>query len=185
MSRIGRKPIDVPAGVDIKLDGRHITVKGPSGTMSRELPADIVVEIHDKEINVSRPSDDRIHRAMHGLTRTLIANMVEGVTKGYSKSLDIVGTGYRATKQGANLVLQIGYSHPVEIVPAEGITIDVPAPTKITVKGYDKELVGQTAANIRAIRKPEPYHGKGIRYTGEHVALKAGKTGKTGGKGGK
>lgn len=178
-------PIAVPAGVDVKLDGRQITVKGPQGTMSRELPADIGVEIRDTEILVTRPSDGRIHRAMHGLTRTLIANMVEGVTKGFSKSLDIVGTGYRAIKQGSNLVLHVGYSHPVEIVPAEGITIDVPAPNKIIVKGFDKELVGQTAANIRAVRKSEPYHGKGIRYTGERVALKAGKAGKMGKGGGK
>lgn len=180
MSRIGRMPVPVPAGVEVKLDGRHVTVKGPHGTISRELPADITVEIHEEHIDVSRPSDDRIHRSMHGLTRTLIANMVTGVTTGFQKSLEIVGTGYRASKQGENLILQVGYSHQVEIVPENGITIEVPAPTKITIKGIDKELVGQTAANIRAVRKPEVYHGKGIRYAGERVALKAGKAGKGG-----
>ncbi|HHY61594.1 MAG TPA: 50S ribosomal protein L6, partial [Firmicutes bacterium] len=134
----------------------------------------------DGEIRVTRPSDNRLDRSMHGLTRALIANMVHGVTEGFEKSLEIIGTGYRASKQGETLVLQVGYSHPVEIVPENGIQIDVPSPTKITVRGTDKQLVGQTAANIRAVREPEVYHGKGIRYAGERVALKAGKAGKIG-----
>ena len=134
----------------------------------------------DGEIRVTRPSDNRLDRSMHGLTRALIANMVHGVTEGFEKSLEIIGTGYRASKQGETLVLQVGYSHPVEIVPENGIQIDVPSPTKITVRGIDKQLVGQTAANIRAVREPEVYHGKGIRYAGERVALKAGKAGKIG-----
>ena len=182
MSRIGRKPIAVPHGVEVHLDGRHITVRGPKGTIARELPREVMVEVAEGTVNVSRPSDDRIARSMHGLGRTLIANMVDGVTRGFEKSLEIVGTGYRASKQGDNLVLLVGYSHPVQIAPAEGIEIDVPAPNKITVRGIDKELVGQTAANIRAVRQPEVYHGKGIRYAGERVALKAGKTGKAGSK---
>ena len=180
MSRIGRKPVAVPQGVEVHLDGRRITVKGPKGTIARELPRDVMVEVAEGSINVSRPSDGRIARSMHGLCRTLIANMVDGVTSGFEKSLEIVGTGYRASKQGEDLILQVGYSHSVRIVPAEGIHIDVPAPNKITVRGIDKELVGQTAANIRAVREPEVYHGKGIRYAGERVALKAGKTGKAG-----
>ncbi|HAI86280.1 MAG TPA: 50S ribosomal protein L6 [Firmicutes bacterium] len=180
MSRIGKMPVVVPQGVEVHLDGRCVTVKGPKGTIARELPANVMVEVAEGAVHVSRASDDRIARSMHGLSRTLIANMVDGVTSGFEKSLEIVGTGYRASKQGENLILQVGYSHTVQIVPAEGINIEVPAPNKITVRGIDKELVGQTAANIRAVREPEVYHGKGIRYAGEHVALKAGKTGKAG-----
>ncbi|MEA4883213.1 MAG: 50S ribosomal protein L6 [Clostridia bacterium] len=182
MSRIGRKPVLVPSGVKVTLEGHHITVAGPKGTISRSLPSEMIVEVSEGAVNVSRPSDDRVHRSLHGLTRTLVANMVDGVTRGFEKSLEIVGTGYKASKQGETLVLQVGYSHPVEIVPAEGIHIDVPAVSKVTVRGIDKELVGQTAANIRAVREPEVYHGKGIRYVGERVTLKAGKTGKVGAK---
>ncbi|HOK69991.1 MAG TPA: 50S ribosomal protein L6 [Bacillota bacterium] len=180
MSRIGKKPVPVPKGVEVELDGSIITVKGPKGALSQEIPARISVEVADGEIRVTRPSDNRLDRSMHGLTRALIANMVHGVTEGFEKSLEIIGTGYRASKQGETLVLQVGYSHPVEIVPENGIQIDVPSPTKITVRGIDKQLVGQTAANIRAVREPEVYHGKGIRYAGERVALKAGKAGKIG-----
>ncbi|HOB42382.1 MAG: 50S ribosomal protein L6 [Bacillota bacterium] len=180
MSRIGKKPVPVPKGVEVELDGSIITVKGPKGALSQEIPARISVEVADGEIRVTRPSDNRLDRSMHGLTRALIANMVHGVTEGFEKSLEIIGTGYRASKQGETLVLQVGYSHPVEIVPENGIQIDVPSPTKITVRGTDKQLVGQTAANIRAVREPEVYHGKGIRYAGERVALKAGKAGKIG-----
>ena len=180
MSRIGKKPVPVPKGEEVELDGSIITVKGPKGALSQEIPARISVEVADGEIRVTRPSDNRLDRSMHGLTRALIANMVHGVTEGFEKSLEIIGTGYRASKQGETLVLQVGYSHPVEIVPENGIQIDVPSPTKITVRGTDKQLVGQTAANIRAVREPEVYHGKGIRYAGERVALKAGKAGKIG-----
>ena len=180
MSRIGRKPIPVPAGVDIKFDGNVMTIKGPKGTLTRELHKDIIVELEGGIINVSRPTEGRLHKSLHGLTRTLVANMVTGVTAGYERGLDIVGTGYKAALQGDKLVINAGYSHPVEIIPIDGITFEVPQATKILVKGIDKEKVGQTAANIRAVRAPEPYHGKGIRYAGERVALKAGKTGKAG-----
>lgn len=180
MSRIGKRPVEVPKGVEVTLSGNLITVKGPKGTLTRELHPDMKVEIADGKIVVSRPSDERKHRSLHGLTRTLIANMVKGVTEGYEKSLDIVGTGYRAALQGKKLVLSVGYSHPVEVDPGEGITIELPAPTRIVVKGSDKEKVGQLAANIRAIREPDPYKGKGIRYVGEVIKLKAGKAGKAG-----
>ncbi|NLM42242.1 MAG: 50S ribosomal protein L6 [Firmicutes bacterium] len=178
MSRIGRAPIKVPAGVEVKINGNVIEVKGPKGQLSREFHPDMQVELVDGTILVTRPSDEKEHRSLHGLTRTLIANMVKGVTEGFTRNLEIVGVGYRAAKQGNKLVLTVGYSHPVEIEPAPGIEIDVPAPTKITVKGIDKELVGQTAANIRDVRRPEPYLGKGIRYEGERVRRKAGKAGK-------
>lgn len=177
MSRIGNKPIVIPQGVDIKLDGHALTVKGPKGELKRTLPADMQVTIENGEVLVKRPSEEKEHRALHGLTRTLIANMVIGVTEGYSKSLEIVGVGYRATLKGKNLNLALGFSHPVEIEPPAGIEFEVPAPTKIIVKGIDKEVVGQVASEIRGWRKPEPYKGKGIRYEGEHVRRKAGKTG--------
>ncbi|HHW73052.1 MAG TPA: 50S ribosomal protein L6 [Firmicutes bacterium] len=178
MSRIGRAPIKIPAGVEVTLNGSLIEVKGPKGQLSRELHPEMNVQVLDGSIVVTRPSDEKEHRSLHGLTRALIANMVKGVTEGFSRNLEIVGVGYRAAKQGNKLVLTVGYSHPVEMEPAPGIEIEVPAPTKITVKGIDKELVGQTAANIRDVRRPEPYLGKGIRYEGEKVRRKAGKTGK-------
>ncbi|SRR5690554_1774395 len=178
MSRIGRAPIQVPAGVEVKINGNVIEVKGPKGQLSREFHPEMNVELADGSIVVTRPSDEKQHRSLHGLTRTLIANMVKGVTEGFTRNLEIVGVGYRAAKQGSKLVLTVGYSHPVEIEPAPGIEIEVPTPTKISVKGIDKELVGQTAANIRDVRRPEPYLGKGIRYEGERVRRKAGKAGK-------
>ncbi len=182
MSRIGRMPVQIPSGVEVKLDGGNvITVKGPKGTLSRELHRDMIVKVEGNTVTVQRPSEDKFYKALHGLTRSLIANMVEGVTKGYQKNLEISGVGYRAAKQGSKLVLSMGYSHPVEIEPAKGIEIEVPAPTKISVKGIDKELVGSTAASIRAVREPEPYLGKGIRYEGEVIRRKAGKAGKAGG----
>jgi len=178
MSRIGRAPIEIPAGVEVTIRGNSIDVKGPKGSLSRELHPEMKVELSDGVITVTRPSDDKEHRSLHGLTRTLIANMVHGVTVGFTRNLEIVGVGYRAAKQGNKLVLSLGYSHPIEVDPAPGIEIDVPAPTKISVKGIDKELVGQTAANIRDFRRPEPYLGKGVRYEGEKVRRKAGKAGK-------
>ncbi|MDA8212664.1 MAG: 50S ribosomal protein L6 [Clostridia bacterium] len=177
MSRIGRMPIAVPAGVDVKIDGNLVSVKGPKGQLSKELNKDMIIRLEDGNIVVERPSDTKNHRSLHGLTRTLVNNMVVGVTKGYEKGLEMVGVGYRASKQGKKLVLSIGYSHPVEIDPAEGLEIEVPAPTKILVKGIDKEKVGALAANIRAVREPEPYKGKGIKYEGEVIRRKVGKTG--------
>ncbi|WP_405098378.1 50S ribosomal protein L6 [Oceanobacillus sp. FSL H7-0719] len=178
MSRIGLKPVEIPAGVEVKLEGNKMTVKGPKGELSRELHKEMTVTIEDNQVTVSRPSDHKEHRSLHGTTRTLIGNMVEGVTKGFEKSLEINGVGYRAQKQGDKLVVNAGYSHPVEIDPIAGIEIDVPKNTQLTVKGIDKELVGAVAANIRAIRPPEPYKGKGIRYVGEYVRRKEGKTAK-------
>ncbi len=178
MSRIGKNPIEIPAGVEVKVEGNVVEVKGPLGTLTQEISPEMIVEVQDGAIVVTRPSDSKTHRSLHGLTRTLIANMVEGTTKGYSRSLEIVGVGYRAAKQGNKLVLQLGYSHPIEVEPAPGIVIEVPTPTKITVKGNDKQLVGQTAANIRDFRRPEPYLGKGIRYEGERIRRKAGKAGR-------
>ncbi len=178
MSRIGRMPIPVPKGVEVEISGNTVVVKGPKGKLQRDVAEDMKVSLQGDKIVVERPSDDKEHRALHGLTRTLVANMVKGVTEGYEKSLVISGTGYKAAKQGRKLVLSIGFSHPVEIEPVEGLEIEVPLPTKIVVKGIDKELVGQTAANIRAVRPPEPYKGKGIMYEGEHIRRKAGKAGK-------
>lgn len=178
MSRIGRAPIEIPAGVEVKIDNNIIEVKGPKGTLSREFHPDMLIEVSEGTITVTRPSDNKEHRSLHGLTRSLIANMVQGVTAGFSRNLEIVGVGYRAAKQGDKLVLSLGYSHPIEVIPAPGIEIEVPTPTKISVTGIDKELVGQTAANIRDFRRPEPYLGKGIRYEGERVRRKAGKAGK-------
>jgi large subunit ribosomal protein L6 len=176
MSRIGKEPVPIPSGVDVALADGTVTVKGPKGELSQTVPEGITVEITDGQVVVTRASDHRTHRALHGLTRSLIANMVTGVTDGYSKNLEIVGVGYRAQARGSNaLVIQAGYSHPVEITAPEGVTFEVPSPTRITVSGADKQMVGQVAADIRAVRKPEPYKGKGIRYAGEQVRRKAGK----------
>lgn len=177
MSRIGKLPVKVPQGVEVKVEGNTVTVKGPKGTISRAFHKDMKIKCEDSQIVVERPSDDNMHKALHGLTRSLIFNMVNGVTSGYEKSLTLEGVGYRAAKQGKKLVLTVGYSHPVEIEPPEGIEFEVPAPNKISVKGVDKELVGQVAANIRKVREPEPYKGKGIRYENEVVRRKVGKAG--------
>ncbi len=181
MSRIGRMPIPLPGGVEITQDGNHLTVKGPLGTLERDLHPEMSVERDDGELRVVRPTDEPRHRALHGLTRSLVANMVTGVTTGFTKNLEISGVGYRAQLQGPKLVLALGYSHPVEVDPPAGIEFRVETPTRLGVFGADKELVGQTAAYIRAQRKPEPYKGKGIRYAGEQILRKAGKTGKVGG----
>lgn len=178
MSRIGRKPIAVPSGVTVTFDNTLVTVKGPKGTLSRQLHKDIKVSLEDNVINVERPSDNKLHRSLHGTTRSLVANMVNGVTDGFSKSLELVGVGYRANKSGEKLVLNVGYSHPVEITPEAGIEFEVPVNTKIIVKGIDKELVGATAAKVRSVREPEPYKGKGIKYEGERIIRKEGKAGK-------
>lgn len=178
MSRIGKQPIPLPAGVQVDLTGQVIRVKGPKGELQRELHADMQVSVNDGAITVERPSDARQHRALHGLTRSLVNNMVEGVTNGFSKSLELHGTGYRASKQGEKLVLSLGFSHPVEFIPPQGLEIEVPSVTSVVVKGIDKEAVGALAATIRAAREPEPYLGKGIRYAGERVRRKAGKAGK-------
>ena len=178
MSRVGRKILEIPADVRIALNGRELRVKGPKSELTHQVHPDMKINIHDNILTVERPSDDKNHRALHGTTRAIIGNMVEGVTKGYEKSLDLVGVGYRAQKQGNKLVLAVGYSHPVEIVPEPGIELEVPAQTKIIVKGINKERVGAAAANIRAVRPPEPYKGKGIRYTDEYVRRKEGKTAK-------
>jgi large subunit ribosomal protein L6 len=175
MSRIGKEPVPVPSGVDVTLADGMLTVKGPKGTLQREVHPDVTVTVGDGEITVTRSTDQREHRALHGLYRSLIANMVTGVTDGYTRSLEIVGVGYRAAARGSGLTIQVGYSHPVEVDAPEGITLEVATPTRINVSGADKQLVGQVAANIRAIRKPEPYKGKGIRYAGEQIRRKAGK----------
>ncbi len=180
MSRIGRKPIVIPQGVNVEINGNQIRVKGPKGELSQAVHPEMKVFTEDGVLKVERPSDEKEHRSLHGLTRSLIANMVEGVTKGFTKGLEISGVGYRAAKQGNNLVLTIGYSHPVEIKPLTGIEFDVPQPTKIIVKGIDKQAVGQMAAEIRSVREPEPYKGKGIRYEKEIIKRKAGKAGKAG-----
>jgi large subunit ribosomal protein L6 len=182
MSRIGRLPIQIPSGVDVALDGRTITVKGPKGELRRELHPDMTVRQEDSTIVVERPSEQKVHKQLHGLTRTLVANMVEGVTNGYRKGLEITGVGYRAQKIGDRLQLSLGYSHPVEIQPPAGISFDVENPTHLAVVGIDKELVGLVAARVRSTRKPEPYKGKGVRYAGEQIRRKAGKAGKIGGK---
>ncbi len=178
MSRIGKAPIEIPAGVEVTVQGNVVRVKGPKGELSREINPAMQVTIENGALRVSRPSDEREHKALHGLTRTLIANMVEGVTKGYSKALELVGTGYRAAKQGNKLTLSVGYSHPVVFDPPAGIEFQVPAPNQVIVTGIDKQLVGQVAADIRATRPPEPYLGKGIKYVGEHIRRKEGKAGK-------
>ncbi|MYL65871.1 50S ribosomal protein L6 [Bacillus hwajinpoensis] len=178
MSRVGLKPIEIPSDVTIDIKGDVVTIKGPKGELSRTFSPDIKVNIEENVLTVARPSDHKEHRALHGTTRSLIANMVEGVTKGFEKGLEIIGVGYRASKSGQKLILNVGYSHPVEMVPEEGIEIEVPSNTKVVVKGIDKERVGAVAANIRSVRTPEPYKGKGIRYEGEYVRRKEGKTGK-------
>jgi large subunit ribosomal protein L6 len=179
MSRIGKTPIPVPSGVDVSIVDRHITVKGPKGTLERDIPGVITVRQDGDTLVVERPDDERDNRAQHGLTRSLVNNMVVGVTEGFTKELEIVGVGYRATAQGSTAIeLALGFSHPVRVEAPAGIEFEVPGPTRIAVKGIDKEAVGQVAANIRKIRKPEPYKGKGVRYVGEHVQRKAGKTGK-------
>ncbi|GEK59736.1 50S ribosomal protein L6 [Marinococcus halophilus] len=178
MSRIGLKPIEIPEGVTIAKDGNTVTVKGPKGELSRELHPVITVNLGESEVTFERHSDNKEHRSLHGTTRSLVNNMVEGVTKGYEKNLELVGVGYRAQKSGEKLVLNVGYSHPVEFVSEEGIDIEVPSNTKVTVRGIDKERVGAVASNIRSVRLPEPYKGKGIRYEGEEVRRKEGKTGK-------
>lgn len=179
MSRIGRKPIAVPAGVEVKIDGHTVTVKGPKGTLTRTLNEEMTISMEGSEVLVTRPNDDIKERSLHGLTRTLIHNMVVGVTEGFEKKLEIQGVGYNAQMQGKNLKLSLGFSHPVIVVPPEGITISTPSSVVIVVSGADKEKVGSVAAEIRAWRQPEPYKGKGIRYSGEHVRRKAGKTGAT------
>jgi large subunit ribosomal protein L6 len=179
MSRIGKAPITVPSGVDVTIEGASVTVKGPKGTLSRELPGAISVRKDDSALVVERPNDERQNRALHGLSRTLVSNMVVGVTDGFTKELEIIGVGYRAEALApTQLRLALGFSHPVLMDAPEGITFEVPTQTRVIVKGIDKELVGQVAANIRAVRKPEPYKGKGVRYLGEKVLRKAGKTGK-------
>ena len=182
MSRIGRLPIAVPSGVDVTIDGRTVTVRGPKGTLSRELHPDIAVNRADATLVVTRPTEQKLHKQLHGLTRTLVNNMVVGVTTGYRKGLEITGVGYRAALVGTKLQLNLGYSHPVEIDPPDGISFELENPTRLAVIGIDKELVGQVAARVRATRKPEPYKGKGVRYAGERVRRKAGKAGKIGGK---
>ena len=178
MSRIGRAPITIPDKVTITVgEGNLVHVKGPKGELSRKIHQDMKISIEDGVLTVARPSDDKMHRSMHGLSRTLIHNMVVGVTEGFTKNLEINGVGYRATKQGKNLNLALGYSHPVIIEPPAGITLEAPTATTITVHGIDKELVGAVAANIRGWREPEPYKGKGIKYAGEHIRRKEGKAG--------
>jgi len=179
MSRVGRSPINIPGGVEVAMGGREITVKGPKGTLSRSLPRDITIRQDGATLLVERPSDERLHRALHGLTRSLVNNMVVGVTEGFRKDLEIVGVGYRATAQGpSKLELALGFSHTISVDAPDGITFEVPAPTRISVHGIDKEVVGQVAADIRRLRKPEPYKGKGVRYAGEHIRRKVGKAGK-------
>jgi large subunit ribosomal protein L6 len=182
MSRIGRLPIKVPTGVDVTIGEGEVTVKGPKGELHQVVPQRMNVALQDGQVVVTRPSDERKDRALHGLTRTLIANMVEGVTNGYRKTLEISGVGYRAGRMGTRLTLQVGFSHPVEVVPPQGIAFELETPTRFHVVGIDKVAVGETAARVRRIRPPEPYLGKGIRYSNERVRRKAGKAGKVGAK---
>ena len=177
MSRIGQAPIAVPSGVDVKIEGRVVTVKGPKGELTRSLPAAMTVAQENGQVTVTRPSDEDQHKSLHGLTRTLIANMVEGVTKGFSKNLELVGVGYKAEKRPYGLQLSLGYSHPIEYKAPQGITLTAPVPTQILVEGANKEAVGQVAAEIRSLRPPEPYKGKGVKYVGEQIRRKAGKAG--------
>ncbi|MDM5329389.1 50S ribosomal protein L6 [Neobacillus sp. CF12] len=178
MSRVGKKPIEIPAGVTVTLNNSTVTVKGPKGELTRSFNPDIEIKVEENLITITRPTDVKEHRALHGTTRAVIANMVEGVSKGFERKLELIGVGYRAQKQGNKLVLNVGYSHPVEIEPETGLEIEVPTNTRITISGTDKERVGALAANIRQVRPPEPYKGKGIRYEGEFVRRKEGKTGK-------
>lgn len=177
MSRIGKLPIAIPQGVEVKIDGNLVTVKGPKGQLSKEFHRDMIIKVQDDAITVERPSENKLHKSLHGLTRSLLSNMVDGVTKGFEKGLELVGVGYRAAKSGKNLVLTVGYSHPVEMEPFEGLEIEVPLPTKVIIKGIDKEKVGAFAANVRSVREPEPYKGKGIKYEAERIRRKVGKTG--------
>jgi large subunit ribosomal protein L6 len=178
MSRIGRVPVPVPTGVDVTIDGPVVTVTGPKGALTHTVPSPIEVTQQDGTLVVTRPNDERASRSLHGLTRTLLANLITGVTEGYTKRLEIVGTGYRVTAKGDNLEFALGFSHPVNVAPPAGITFAVEAPTRFSVSGIDKQQVGEVAANIRKIRKPEPYKGKGVRYAGEVVRRKVGKAGK-------
>ncbi len=178
MSRIGKKPIAIPAGVDVKINGSEVTVKGPKGELKNTFNPEITIAVEGNEIIVTRPTDDSQHRALHGLTRTLVANMVEGVTNGFTKELEVNGVGYRAQKQGKNLVMNLGFSHQVTVSEIDGITIDVPSPNKIVISGADKQKVGQFAAEVREKRPPEPYKGKGIKYADEHIRRKEGKAAK-------
>ena len=178
MSRIGRKPITIPAGVEVKVNGNEVSVKGPKGELKNTFNADMTIALEGNEVIVTRPSDNKDHRALHGLTRTLIANMVEGVANGYSKTLEVNGIGYRAQKQGKNLVMNLGYSHQVIMEETDGITIEVPNPNQIIISGADKQKVGQFAAEVREKRPPEPYKGKGIKYADEHIRRKEGKAAK-------
>ena len=180
MSRVGNRPIAVPQGVEVLIEGSHVIVKGPKGELSRSLPADMAIQLSDGTLTVSRPTDNRIHRAQHGLARSLLANMVEGVSSGFQRMLELQGVGYRAQQSGDNLVIQVGYSKPVEVEPPPGISLGTEGPNRITVSGIDKELVGEVAARIRKVRPPDPYLGKGIRYSGEQIRRKAGKAGKIG-----
>ena len=180
MSRIGKMPIPLPKGVEVSIKGSEVRVKGPQGELSWSFDPALSISVNDDNITVSRPSDNRIHRSFHGLTRSLVANMVEGVSKGFKKELEIVGVGYRAQKVGDKVVLQVGYSHPVEILPPAEVSVEVVGANRITVKGIKKELVGDVAAKIRAVRPPDRYKGKGIRYVGERIRLKPGKSGKIG-----
>jgi large subunit ribosomal protein L6 len=179
MSRIGKLPIPVPAGVDVTIDGQDVTVKGPKGTLTHSVSAPIEIgRDDDGTVRVTRPDDERTSKALHGLTRTLIFNMVQGVTQGYEKKLEIVGTGYRVVAKGSNLEFALGYSHPITVEPPQGITFAVEAPTRFSVSGIDKQQVGEVAANLRKLRKPDPYKGKGVRYAGEQIKRKVGKAGK-------
>ena len=178
MSRIGKLPIPVPAGVEVKIDGQVVEVKGPKGTLTHTVPAPIAVALEESTVVVSRPNDERLARSLHGLTRTLIANNIQGVTEGFTKGLEIVGTGYRVAAKGNALEFALGYSNPITVEPPAGISFTVDGNTKVTVHGIDKQAVGEVAANIRKLRKPEPYKGKGVRYAGEVVRRKAGKSGK-------
>lgn len=180
MSRIGKMPVPLPQGVNITIDGNLITVKGPKGQLSERLPEEMIIKQEEGQLVVERPSEAKEHRSLHGLTRSLVNNMVVGVTEGFTKTLEIVGVGYRASKSGSKVVVGVGYSHPVEIEPPAGLEVEVPAPTKIVIRGADKQAVGELAAKIRGLRLPEPYKGKGIRYEGEKVRRKAGKAGKAG-----
>jgi large subunit ribosomal protein L6 len=182
MSRIGKKPIPVPKGVTVDLEGSRMVVKGPKGTLEQTFRPEIDIRQEDGQLVVSRPSEDQLHRALHGLTRTLIANMVTGVTEGYTRNLEISGVGYRVAKDGSSLVFSLGFSHPVRIDPEPGVSFNVETPTRFSVSGIDKQLVGQTAARIRELKKPDPYLGKGITFQGERIRRKAGKAGKVGGK---
>lgn len=183
MSRIGNKPIPLPKGVAIELNGSHLVVTGPKGTLEQTFRPEINIEQKDDEIVVTRSAEDSLHRSLHGLTRTLISNMVTGVTDGFTRTLEIAGVGYRVAKDGPSLVFSLGFSHPVRVEPPAGVTFGVETPTRFTVSGIDKQVVGEQAAQIRSFRKPEPYKGKGITYQGERVRRKAGKAGKVGGKG--